>query len=61
MNYREFMQNFESITYCEIDNDINLLSIRSNFTKNKAKFFYFDLKRESPITVGMSQMFKKMS
>ena len=60
MHYNEFMTYFESITVCPVYSNLNLLTYRSVFLKNKPKFFYFDLTKPGSLIISMSQMFKKL-
>jgi hypothetical protein len=60
MHYDDFMTEFKAVTVCEVKLNLNLLSLKSNFLKNEAKFFYFDLKINSEVVVSLGQRWGKM-
>ena len=60
MHFDEFMTQFDSVTVCHVKNELNLLSVRSNFYKRVGKFFYFYLKKTSPLVISLSQMYKRL-
>lgn len=60
MPYDEFIRYFRELSIGYLQTGHNILSLRSEFTKNQGKFFYFDLKVKSEIIVALSQKIKRM-